>query len=184
LLGRIEVHATERFDVDVVLARSAGDLRIAGRDRRTAVAGHRRELQLAVSRCTTVCGASRKALPGGSSARSPARRPFAPNAQARWPPDNAPLEGVVQMRVANLAAWGTWVPPGWRLGGNLQMNAALGGRFGAPELRGRPARCRPVGAQRPAGCERSPRANCRRRSKGRWRACSACTSRAAKAGCS
>ena len=40
------------------------------------------------------------------------------------------------MRVANLGAWGTWVPPGWRLGGNLQMNAALGGRFGAPELRG------------------------------------------------
>ena len=34
------------------------------------------------------------------------------------------------------AAWGTWVPPGWRLGGNLQVNAALGGRFGAPELRG------------------------------------------------
>jgi translocation and assembly module TamB len=38
--------------------------------------------------------------------------------------------------VANLGAWGTWVPPGWRLGGNLQVNAALGGRFGAPELRG------------------------------------------------
>jgi translocation and assembly module TamB len=40
------------------------------------------------------------------------------------------------MRVANLGAWGAWVPPGWRLGGELTTSASLGGRFGAPEITG------------------------------------------------
>jgi translocation and assembly module TamB len=52
------------------------------------------------------------------------------------PTADAPLEGVLQMRVANLGAWGMWVPPGWRLGGKLRVSASLGGRVGAPELRG------------------------------------------------
>jgi translocation and assembly module TamB len=53
-----------------------------------------------------------------------------------WPGPQAPLDGVLQMRVANLGAWGTWVPPGWRLGGELVTSASLGGRFGAPEFTG------------------------------------------------
>ncbi len=56
--------------------------------------------------------------------------------QSRWPAADAGLEGVLQMHVANLGAWGVWVPPGWRLGGNLRMSASLGGQFGAPQLRG------------------------------------------------
>src|SRR5262249_45363103 len=58
------------------------------------------------------------------------------DARARWPAADAGLEGVLQMRVANLGAWGIWVPPGWRLGGNLNVTASLAGRFGAPQLRG------------------------------------------------
>ncbi len=134
LLGRIEVHAAERFDVDVVLARSAGDLRIADETGAPQSLGIG-ELQLAFSAHDGVwrfaqgaAGRQLGEIVGAQTVRT--------NAQARWPPDSAPLEGVVQMRVANLGAWGTWVPPGWRLGGNLQVNAALGGRFGAPELRG------------------------------------------------
>ncbi|HET9207999.1 MAG TPA: translocation/assembly module TamB domain-containing protein, partial [Burkholderiaceae bacterium] len=134
LLGRIEVHAAQRFDVDVVLARSAGDLRIADETGAPQSLGIG-ELQLAFSVHDGVwrfaqgaAGRQLGEIVGAQTVRT--------HAQARWPPDSAPLEGVVQMRVANLAAWGTWVPPGWRLGGNLQVAAALGGRFGAPELRG------------------------------------------------
>jgi translocation and assembly module TamB len=44
---------------------------------------------------------------------------------------------VIQARVANLGVWGTWVPPGWRLGGELRTSATVGGRFGAPEYTGK-----------------------------------------------
>ena len=57
-------------------------------------------------------------------------------ADQTWPSAQAPLDGVLQMRVANLGAWGAWVPPGWRLGGELTTSASLGGRFGAPEFTG------------------------------------------------
>lgn len=56
---------------------------------------------------------------------------------AAWPPADAPLDGVLEARVANLGAWGAWLPAGWRLGGQLHATAALGGRLGAPEVTGR-----------------------------------------------
>ena len=37
---------------------------------------------------------------------------------------------------ANLGTWGTWVPAGWRLGGELRTSATIAGRFGAPEYTG------------------------------------------------
>lgn len=134
LAGRIEVHAAERLDADVVLARAGGDLRIADESGTPQALGIG-ELQLAFSVhdgvwrfAQGVAGRQLGEIAGAQTVRTDAR--------ARWPAANAPLDGVVQMRVANLAAWGAWVPPGWRLGGNLQVSAAIGGRFAAPELRG------------------------------------------------
>ncbi|MCW5658241.1 MAG: translocation/assembly module TamB domain-containing protein [Burkholderiaceae bacterium] len=134
LAGRIEVHAAERFDADILLARSGGDLRVAdesGRPQSLDIG----ELQLAFQAhngvwrfAQGVAGSRFGEMGGAQTVRT--------NAQARWPAADAPLEGVLQMRVANLAAWGVWVPPGWRLGGSLQVTAEMGGRFGAPELRG------------------------------------------------
>jgi translocation and assembly module TamB len=46
------------------------------------------------------------------------------------------LEGVVELRVAHLGVWAPWLPPGWRLGGQLRTSASVGGRFGAPEYTG------------------------------------------------
>lgn len=134
LAGRIEVHAAERFDADIVLARSGGDLRIADETGTVQSLGIG-ELQLAFSAHDGVwrfaqgaAGRQFGEMAGAQTART--------TAQARWPAPGVPLEGVLQVRVANLGAWGVWVPPGWRLGGSLQVSAALGGRFGAPELRG------------------------------------------------
>ncbi|TXC65291.1 hypothetical protein FSC37_01740 [Piscinibacter aquaticus] len=43
---------------------------------------------------------------------------------------------MLELQVANLGTWGTWVPAGWRLGGMLGVTAGIGGRFGAPEFTG------------------------------------------------
>ena len=42
----------------------------------------------------------------------------------------------MELNVANLGAWGTWIPAGWRLGGQMKASALFSGRFGAPEVNG------------------------------------------------
>jgi translocation and assembly module TamB len=54
-----------------------------------------------------------------------------------WPAPDDALQGVLELRVDDLGVWAPWVPPGWRLGGQLHAGAALGGRFKAPEITGR-----------------------------------------------
>ncbi|HSQ73858.1 MAG TPA: translocation/assembly module TamB domain-containing protein, partial [Rubrivivax sp.] len=56
--------------------------------------------------------------------------------QALWPHADAPIEGVIEARVADIGIWNAWVPAGWRLAGALQTTAIVGGRFGAPEYSG------------------------------------------------
>jgi translocation and assembly module TamB len=56
---------------------------------------------------------------------------------ATWPAPDTPMQGVLEWRVADLAVWAPFTPPGWRVGGQLRTSAALGGRFGAPEVEGR-----------------------------------------------
>ena len=54
-----------------------------------------------------------------------------------WPEPQAPVDGQLQVRVENLAAWGVWVPAGWRLGGQLSAQLGISGTFGGPNLTGR-----------------------------------------------
>jgi translocation and assembly module TamB len=54
----------------------------------------------------------------------------------RWPAADAPIDGAVQVQVPDLGVWARWVPPGWRLAGELSSTAGVGGRFGAPEYTG------------------------------------------------
>ena len=56
--------------------------------------------------------------------------------EATWPPAEAPIQGVLELQVADLGTLGTWVPPGWRLAGALRASAGINGRFGAPEYTG------------------------------------------------
>ena len=59
------------------------------------------------------------------------------SASAPWPEATTPIQGVLELRVADLGTWGTWVPAGWRLDGELHASASFGGRFGAPTYTGR-----------------------------------------------
>jgi translocation and assembly module TamB len=58
-------------------------------------------------------------------------------AKTSWPDATTPIEGVLELRVANLGTWGAWVPAGWRLSGALHASASIGGRLGAPQYTGR-----------------------------------------------
>ena len=55
---------------------------------------------------------------------------------ASLPTPESPLHGNVKAHVEDLAVWGAWVPPGWRLGGELRTELALSGRWGDPKLTG------------------------------------------------
>ncbi|MEO6408752.1 MAG: translocation/assembly module TamB domain-containing protein [Burkholderiaceae bacterium] len=55
---------------------------------------------------------------------------------ALWPAASAPIDGTLEVRVADLGSLGAWVPPGWRLEGAVLANAAIAGRFGAPQYTG------------------------------------------------
>jgi translocation and assembly module TamB len=48
-----------------------------------------------------------------------------------------PFGGELDFQVANLRPLGTWLPAGWRLGGQMQVSAQLGGTLGAPQYTGR-----------------------------------------------
>merc|ERR1739843_21903 len=52
------------------------------------------------------------------------------------PQANAALSGEVDMQVASLRPLATWAPAGWRLNGQLQARAQIGGTLGAPRWSG------------------------------------------------
>lgn len=52
------------------------------------------------------------------------------------PSGSDPLSGELDLQIANLRPWGTWVPAGWRLTGQVQAKAEVGGTLGAPQYRG------------------------------------------------
>jgi translocation and assembly module TamB len=55
---------------------------------------------------------------------------------ASLPTAGSPLHGNVKAHVEDLNVWGGWLPPGWRLGGELRTDLALSGRWGDPKLTG------------------------------------------------
>lgn len=132
--GRIALRSGQRVDADIVLERGGGDLTLTDElggvqalgisELRLALGAHDGLWQFAQG----LAGSSFGTLAGAQLVRTAPGR--------WWPQAGDPLQGVLQARVANLGAWGTWVPPGWRLSGALDTQGVIGGSFGAPELSG------------------------------------------------
>ena len=132
--GRIDIHSAARFDADVVLERIAGDLHVTDElgaiqslglsDLRLALSAHDGLWQIAQG----LAGRRIGTVVGAQVLRSTPER--------RWPGTDAPLQGVLEARVASLGAWGSWMPPGWRLSGRLDTEAQFSGTLGAPKLNG------------------------------------------------
>jgi len=131
--GHATLHSAPGFSADIVIERRAGDLTVTD-ELGTQTLGLT-DLRLALVAQDGVWNftqaVSGKALGAGAGAVVLRTSP-----QAVWPSPETPIEGVFELRVARLATWGTWVPPGWRIDGALRTSASFGGRFGAPQYTG------------------------------------------------
>ena len=133
LAARVDIRAAERFDADFIFERSDGDLHIAGNEGMQL-------LGLTELRATLTAHDGAWTLTPVFKGRSLGEITGSVRVQTtperRWPHADAVLTGEVQARVADLGIWGAWVPPGWRLGGELRTVATLSGRFGEPRYGG------------------------------------------------
>jgi translocation and assembly module TamB len=75
-----------------------------------------------------VAGHALGALAANVNARTTSSEP--------WPGKATPMQGDLSLRVADLGVYEPWLPVGWRLDGQLNAQARLGGRIGAPEYTG------------------------------------------------
>ncbi len=131
--ARIEIRGAPAVGVDVVVERARGDLTVTD-EVGTQSLGFT-DLRLAVAAkdgvwnfTTMVAGSSLGVASGTVTART--------SSDAPWPGAATPIDGKVELRIANLGTWGRWVPAGWRLTGEVHADASIGGRFGAPEYTG------------------------------------------------
>ena len=131
--GRVDLHSDGGLVADVVVERVRGDLTVT--DEIGTQSLGLTALRLALNAQDGVwtfspylAGRTLGVLAGAVIART--------TPEALWPMPDAPLQGAMELNVANLGAWGTWVPAGWRLGGQMKTSALFAGRFGAPEVTG------------------------------------------------
>jgi translocation and assembly module TamB len=134
--GRASLRSLPQWQMDLVLERSGGDLTVT--DERGVQPLGITDLRLALSArdglwqfTQALAGTNMGSLGGAVTVHADPR--------ALWPAPTARLEGVLQANVANLATWGAWVPPGWRLGGSLSAGVRLAGTVGAPQIVGEAA---------------------------------------------
>ena len=133
VVGRLQLKSAPTFSADVVLERASGDLSVTDETGTQALELTDLRLGLNADKGTWsftqgLAGKTLGVAAGAVVART--------SATAMWPPADAPLSGVLEVQVANLGTWGTWIPTGWRVNGGLRTSASIGGRFGAPEYTG------------------------------------------------
>lgn len=133
IVGRVDVRSAPTFAADVVLERARGDLTVTDETGTQSLGLSDLRLGLAAADgvwnfTQGLAGTTLGVAAGAVVART--------SPTAVWPTPDTPIQGVLELRVANLGTWGTWVPAGWRLGGELRTSASIAGRFGAPEYTG------------------------------------------------
>jgi translocation and assembly module TamB len=131
--GRVDIRAAERFDADLVFERTEGDLHLADAGGMQLMGLGELRLALSVhdglwTFTPTLKGRSLGEIGGRLQVRTGPER--------RWPDAEAAISGSAQAYVADLGIWSGWVPPGWRLAGELRSTATLSGTFGDPRFTG------------------------------------------------
>lgn len=140
--GRLSWHREPDADGGIrlaaELARSSGDLTVT----ESALEGglvtrlNIRELRAAVDAQGGVWRFTQQMSARGNATLS-GQQTVRTDPRELWPGPQAAIEGVIDMAFANLRPWGSWIPAGWRLGGQLQLQAAIAGRVGEPQFTGR-----------------------------------------------
>lgn len=128
-----KIQTRPQLQAEVVLERRGGDLSLAADNglQSLGLTNLRLGLNAVDGQWTftqAVAGQNLGVVSGAVVARPPAGQP--------WPNAQTPLQGVLELQVAQLSAWGNWLPTGWRLGGQLRVSAGVAGRLGAPEITG------------------------------------------------
>lgn len=133
VVGKLVLQSAPRLRADIVLERQRGDLSVTD-EVGTQVLGLS-DLRLALTADNGVWSLT-QALAGTNVGVAAGAVVARTGSATAWPNANTPIQGVLELRVAQLGAWGPWVPAGWRLGGTLRTSASIGGRIGAPEYTG------------------------------------------------
>ncbi len=133
LAGRFAVSTDKGTRAVLELSRQSGDLRI-GDNAGSGLLGLR-ELKFAMNAEQGIWRVS-QIIDGDRVGRAEATANITASAQDLLPPMSSPLDGKLTARLDNLAAWGSFLPPGWRLGGGLNGEANFGGTLGAPKAQG------------------------------------------------
>ena len=133
VVGHVTLRSSPTFNADVVFERAGGDLTVTDEIGVQALGLTDLRLGLDVKDGTW---SFTQALAGNTVGVAAGAVVARTSPQARWPPADTPISGVLEVQVAKLGTWGNWVPTGWRLNGELRTSASIGGRFGAPEYTG------------------------------------------------
>jgi len=134
LAGRLKIRSAPSFSADIVLERHHGDLTVTDETGITQPLGLT-DLRLGLD-ANNGTWSFTQALAGKTLGVAAGAVVVRTTPQATWPAPETPIQGVLEVQVANLGTWGPWVPAGWRLTGALRTSASIGGRFGAPEYTG------------------------------------------------
>ncbi|MDE2370285.1 MAG: translocation/assembly module TamB domain-containing protein [Burkholderiales bacterium] len=132
--ARVDLRFADSVDAELVFERRSGDLGIASGDGGLLLLGLT-EAKLAISAHDGVWNAT-ETLRGRTLGDVEGRQQVRSEPSRRWPEPEAPIEGELHARVADIGIWSAWVPPGWRLAGQVRTDARIGGRFGAPTWTG------------------------------------------------
>jgi translocation and assembly module TamB len=132
--AHIDVHGAPAVTADVRVERAGGDLTVSDEYGTQSLGFSELRFALAAdagvwNASGAVAGAAFGAATGSLTART--------RGSAAWPDAATPIEGQLDLRIADLGAWGRWLPAGWRLSGDAHGSASIAGRFGAPEYTGR-----------------------------------------------
>jgi translocation and assembly module TamB len=155
LAARLQIRAAEKFEADVVFERQDGDLAVSTGDAAPAPAASPSsatppttaparlqtllqsqalgltDLKLALTARDGVWTFT-PSLHGKTLGDIDGQVRIQSSPERRWPLPESPITGQAQLRVADIGIWGTWVPPGWRLTGEIRSMASIAGNFGEP----------------------------------------------------
>lgn len=132
--GKLNLRSAPTFEADVVVERLGGDLTVT-EDGLTRSLGLS-DLRLGLNARNGVWNFS-QGLAGDTLGVAAGLVVARTSPTATWPSPDTPIEGVLDLQVANLGTWGPWLPTGWRLSGQMRTSASIAGRFGAPEITGK-----------------------------------------------
>lgn len=134
---KMQQRGAQPWSVDAVLERRSGDLGFSepgiegGRPQRLGL----REARVSL-RARQGVWIAEQHVEGRVLGLLTGRQVVQPLRADAWPDAASTLTGEVKLDVANLRALATWVPAGWRLGGQAQMQARLSGTLGQPQFTG------------------------------------------------